>query len=320
MSVVRLDDVKDGDCERGRVTQRPPISYAQFKYPLWVTEPNTIKIKLPGGDQFTCDLMNDADNAETYLKWIQVYDHVLGKKNLRANLDVATKEQKKLLKEMKKFLKIPKRETPENKVARELEVAATKVKLMDASAVHAIAIGACYDLFRQLLAGDPQVQWDRIVGEVHKVNPWTPLDGTKHKGLWMNTSESLKDCIMFHKRTVFSVDAAEQQKSYMMGSLKKPHCMYVKQHVSHFKTMNGYISLLPTLRDSSLAVASTKRGDVPFNDATLASIVLATCHIDWRNQYKLNHKIVPESTRSMLHGLETINFSTFRLSRNMNLL
>ena len=33
MSIVGPDDIKDGDCERGRVTQRPPISYAQFKYP-----------------------------------------------------------------------------------------------------------------------------------------------------------------------------------------------------------------------------------------------------------------------------------------------
>ena len=33
MSVVRPDDIKDGDCKRGRVTQRPPILYAQFKYP-----------------------------------------------------------------------------------------------------------------------------------------------------------------------------------------------------------------------------------------------------------------------------------------------
>jgi hypothetical protein len=30
MSVIGLDDIKDGDCERGKVTQRPPISYAQF--------------------------------------------------------------------------------------------------------------------------------------------------------------------------------------------------------------------------------------------------------------------------------------------------
>jgi hypothetical protein len=70
--------------------------------------------------------------------------------------------------------------------------------------------------------------------------------------------------------------------------------------------MNGYISLLRTLQDSSLVVASTKKGNVPFNDATLASIVLATCHINWRNLYELNLKTVPELTRSMLHDLETI--------------
>jgi hypothetical protein len=61
---------------------------------------------------------------------------------------------------------------------------------------------------QQLLADDPQVQWDHIVREVHKNNPWTALNGTKHKGLRMKTSESLQDCIMLHKHTVFSVDAA----------------------------------------------------------------------------------------------------------------
>ncbi len=70
MSVVGLDDVKDGDCECGKVTQRPPISYAQFKYPKWITEPDSIKVRLPKGDQFTCVLKNNASNTETYLKWI----------------------------------------------------------------------------------------------------------------------------------------------------------------------------------------------------------------------------------------------------------
>jgi hypothetical protein len=149
-------------------------------------------------------------------------------------------------------------------------------------------------------------QWDPIVREVHKMDPWTALDRQKNKGLRMKTSESLEDWITFHKRTVFSVDAAERQKSYMMGSWKKPHRMTIKKHVSHCETMNGYISLLPTLRDSSLAVTSTEKGKVPFNDATLASIVLSTCHIDWRNLYELNHKTIPELTRSMLHNLEMI--------------
>ncbi len=82
--------------------------------------------------------------------------------------------------------------------------------------------------------------------------------------------------------------------------------MTIKKHVSHCKTMNGYISLLPMLQNSSMAVAFTEKGNVPFNDATLAGIVLATCNIDWRNLYELNHKTVPESTRLMLHNLKTI--------------
>ncbi len=176
---------------------------------------------------------------ETYLKWIQVYIRVLGKKNFCVPLDVATMDRKKLFKDMKKFLRVPKKETTENKVTRELEVAAAEVKLAEVTAIHAIPIQACYDLFRQLLADDPRDQWDRIVREVHKTDPWTTLDGTKIRGLRMKTSKLFEDCITFHKRTVFSVDAAEWQKSYMMGSLKKPHCMTIKKHVSHCETMNG---------------------------------------------------------------------------------
>jgi hypothetical protein len=131
----------NGEVEHGMVTQRPP-SYTQFKYPKWITEPDCIKVRLPRGDQFTCDLMNNVSNTERNLKWIQVYDLVLGKKNLWAPLDVSTTEAKKLHKEMKKFLKVSNKETPENKVTLELEVAATQVKLAKASAVHGIAIGA----------------------------------------------------------------------------------------------------------------------------------------------------------------------------------
>ena len=107
------------------------ISYARFKYPKWITKPDSIKVRLPG---------NNASNMETYLKWVQVYDCVLGEKNLSVPLNVATVECKKRLEDMKKFIKVPKKETPENKVTRELEVAATKVKLAEATAIHAIAI------------------------------------------------------------------------------------------------------------------------------------------------------------------------------------
>jgi hypothetical protein len=59
MSVVGSEDIKDGDCECERVTRRPPISYAQFKYPKWLTKPDSVKVRLPKGNQYMCDLMND---------------------------------------------------------------------------------------------------------------------------------------------------------------------------------------------------------------------------------------------------------------------
>ena len=101
------EDIKDGDCERGRVTQGPPILYAQFKYPKWLTEPDSVKVKLPKGDQYTCDLMHAASNAKIYLKWFQTYLCVLGEKELCASLDSATVEGRKLLEKFKKFSKAP---------------------------------------------------------------------------------------------------------------------------------------------------------------------------------------------------------------------
>jgi hypothetical protein len=81
----------------------------------------------------------------------------------------------------------------------------------------------------------------------------------------------------------------------MMGSLKKPHHMTIQNHVSCCKMMNGYITLLPTLRDSASAVTSTEKGNIAFNDAMIAGIILATCTVAWWNQYNMNHRTVPES-------------------------
>ncbi len=42
MSVIGPEEIKDADCERGRVTQRPPIAYAQYKYPKCLSESDTV--------------------------------------------------------------------------------------------------------------------------------------------------------------------------------------------------------------------------------------------------------------------------------------
>jgi hypothetical protein len=250
--------------------------------------------------------MDDSSNSETYLKWILVFIRIKEEKKLDEVLQATTEMFTKVHEDVKKYSKVPKKKSVEQKTEHELEVLTANLMLTEANAEMGCVIGACYNLFCQLLADDPQVQWDRMVSEVHNKDPWVGLNGIKYNGLHMKTSKLLEYCIMFHKLEVFHCDVSEWQKAYMMGSLRKPFQMTIQNHMSGCKTLNGYIALLPMLRDSAPAVASTKKGNIPFNDATSAGIILATCPTEWQNQYKMNHRTIPESPRAMPQDLENI--------------
>jgi hypothetical protein len=68
--------------------------------------------------------------------------------------------------------------------------------------------------------------------------------------------------------------------------------------------LNDYVKHLPTLKDSSKAVLTRKKGNIPFGKADLAAIVLLSVLMSWQNQYKLNHSTVPKSTHTLLPDLE----------------
>jgi hypothetical protein len=70
--------------------------------------------------------------------------------------------------------------------------------------------------------------------------------------------------------------------------------------------LNDYVKQPPTLKDSSKAVPTTKKGNIPFGEVDLAAIVLLSVPMSWQNQYNLNHSMVSESTRTLLMDLEAI--------------
>ena len=72
------------------------------------------------------------------------------------------------------------------------------------------------------------------------------------------------------------------------------------------EVLNGYLKYLPTLKNSPKAVATTKKGNVPFEEADLASVVLVALPLTWQNQYNLMHSTLPESPRVLLADLENI--------------
>jgi len=103
------------------------------------------------------------------------------------------------------------------------------------------------------------------------------LTGVKWNSLCMKSQLSLIliECIELHKLTFFSVDAAERLKYYLMCSVKKPMKSSIQMHITWMGTLNKYLGMLPTTKNSPLAVASTEFGNIPFTEATHASIILS---------------------------------------------
>ena len=274
-SIPTSIELNDSECEKGHVTQRPPIPYAVSEVGLlMMTTRGTVKIKMTEGEHNQAILGNGADGEE-YIKHLMAFDRLMEKKEHKADLAEAARAVLKASLTLKKHAKVPKRESDPEKAARLIEVKAAERELTAAKVVESTITCLAHDLFRKLTKDDPEIQWDRIVTDVHTKNPWLDLRGIKHHGLRERSNQSLVDCIEQHKLTFFACDAAERLKYYMMCSIKKPVRSTVRQHVCRMETLNKYLGMLPTIKNSPMAVASTESGNVPFTEATHASIILS---------------------------------------------
>jgi hypothetical protein len=168
--------------------------------------------------------------------------------------------------------------------------------LQEAQKAHDKAIAKSYKQLRNLLYGDAQYQWDRICCP----DSWAAVNGQVTKGRHPQMWTSFLDCLKLHKLTVFSADAAKRQRFYIQQAVHKPQRATVRQHILCMEVLNDYVKHLPRLKDSSKAVLTLKKGNIPFSEADLAAIVLSSVPMLWQNQYNLNHSTVPESTCTLL--------------------
>jgi hypothetical protein len=228
------------------------------------------------------------------------------KKGYEADLEAASKVTLSMTTALKKLAKAQTREKDPAKAERLTIVEAAKIRLINAKVAESTLGCLAYDLFCKLLRDKPKIKWDRIVTDMHTKNPWEDIKGGKHNSLRRKSQQSLTDCIEFHKLTVFTVDAAERLRYYLMCSVKKPVRWTIRMHISRMEVLNKYLEILPTIKNSPLAVATMEMGNVPFTEATHASIILSHLPVAWRNQYNLRHKTVLESPRAMLQDLENI--------------
>jgi hypothetical protein len=163
-----------------------------------------------------------------------------------------------------------------------------------------------YELFRCFVVGKVQTNWDRIVNEMHTKNPWVGMNGKSNKGLHVHSWISFMDCIKLHKLTVFPADAAENQHYYMQQTIKKSQRDMVHQFLSCMGVLNDYPAYLPTVYNSSMAIAGTRKMNVQFDEADLARIVLNAVPSSWVNLYNMMDYTLPKSPRALLSDLEAI--------------
>ncbi len=76
--------------------------------------------------------------------------------------------------------------------------------------------------------------------------------------------------------------------------------------MSRLGVLNDYLAYLPMVFDSSMAIAGTKKMNVPFDEANLAGIVLNLMPSSWVNQYNMTHPMLPKNPRALLNDLEAI--------------
>jgi hypothetical protein len=265
----------------------------------------TIRMKTPEGEVKVA-VLGDSPGAEEYLQHLNAFLRMLVRKKFDKDLLKLTKTVTTTTALVRKLSKAPIGESgPE--VAKRLKlVEAAETELVRAEECNSAKVGLVYDLFRKGLKEDPKLQWDHIVDDMHTKDPWEDLKGVKHDGIRRKSSLSLWECINFHKLTIYSIDAAERQRFYMLCNLKKPTKSSIRAHMTRMETLNKYLGLLPTIKNSPQAVVSMELGNVPFNETMLASIILNHLPVAWRTQYALTHTLVPESPRAILLDLENI--------------
>jgi hypothetical protein len=128
-STPTSQELSDAECEKGQVTQRPPIPYAVSKNGLLLsTLRETIKIKIPKGESKQT-LLGDGADREEYVKHLMSFTRFMEKKGYEAYLEAASNVTLSTTTALKKLVKAQTREKDPAKDKRLTEVKAAKVSL-----------------------------------------------------------------------------------------------------------------------------------------------------------------------------------------------
>jgi hypothetical protein len=151
MSSAATSELNDADCEKGHVSQRPPISYATSKDEASIKAfRETIKMKTPEGEVKVA-VLGDSPGAEEYLQHISSFVRMLERKKITDDLLKLAKAVASLKAPVRKLRTAPPGEKPAEKTVW-LELLKIAVdKLVETDVHEDTKLETVYDLFRKTL-------------------------------------------------------------------------------------------------------------------------------------------------------------------------
>jgi hypothetical protein len=203
------DGLNDAECEKGQLSNRPPIPYVPVVDIVTPKEdPQVFKVKLPDDSHINMHINSHGNNKE-YLTHIVVVLHVIKQKGLDSRcrkLKKAVLRQSEMLKNLLEAAGSQDTVTVDV-TACKVEIEQTQQLLQDFQKAHGEAIAKVYKHLRNLLSGNPQAQWDRVCREMNERDLLAGVNGQVTKGrhpqMWM----SFQDCLELHKLTVLDSPA-----------------------------------------------------------------------------------------------------------------
>ncbi len=165
------------------------------------------------------------------------------------------------------------------KAGFQVDLEKAKKEVEDAQGAMTAAASEMFAFYLNLLSPESKYAWNKIISEQMENNMFVNLQGVSLEGPRRMSCKSFKDCVMFHLLTVFPINAAEQEKYYIINVLKKPQNVNVRQFARCVEQLNAYLGQMPCFYYSPNANAGTKPKNIPFMEAELGSHVLWMCPI-----------------------------------------
>jgi hypothetical protein len=278
------EGLKDSECKRGVITSQPLIPYVATVDPYEKQEKTKIKIRLPDDTNYQMVPFCSGTNEE-YINHVIAMIRLMEQKELENSVEkafVTVSKIKEKVGPIHKKINLSKSAQEKKGLNKTLQTTEKAHELAEKNALKEVV--KCYELFCTYFVGEARTQWDKVVQEMHQKDPWVAVDGSLNQGPRKKTWESFLEWVELHKLTIISCDAAKLQRYYMQQHIRKPQCVTVRAFVTRMGLLNNYLAYLPTVKDSSMAVADTKKGNTPLDEADLAGIVLKAVQTSWVNQ------------------------------------